>query len=152
MTRAGCGGLFETQQVAISQFSSELRPQSGEAGKIAQVVVENCSKEPRTVTVRFDSPNGDLTFEPAEPQRLHLLPGEVAAAEFRALPRNPAIFGGEVVYFFTSRVQTPREAQTLSGEVVGKDLIPTWLALVGLVLLLACTCLSLLAAMYAGLQ
>ncbi len=143
---------FENQPAAVPQFSSELRPQPAWAGEVAQVVVQNCSSEPRAYTVRFDSPEGDLTFEPAEPQKLYLLPGEVAAAEFRAMPRNRSILGGEVVYFFTSRVQTPREAQTLSGRVVSKGLVPAWLALAGLILLLACACLSILAASYAGLQ
>jgi hypothetical protein len=134
-------------------LNSELRPQPAEVGQPVQVVAENCSDRPRALTVRFESPNDDLTFEPAEPQRLHLLPGQVAAIEFRARPRKRAILGGEIVYFFTSRVQTPTEAQILSGEVVGRGLVPIWLALVGLLLLmlfLACACLSVLVASYAG--
>jgi hypothetical protein len=137
------------QGATTSEFKSELSPQPAEVGQPAQVVVENSSDRPRALTVRFESPNDDLTFEPAELQRLHLLSGQVAAVEFRARPRKRAILGGEIVYFFTSRVQTPREAKILSGEVVARGLIPYWLVLAGLVLIPTCACLSLLAVWFA---
>ncbi len=125
---------------ALSRFSIELRPQRVEAGVPAHVAVENQGNVEQVFSLSLRSPDDGLDFEPAPTQELRIPPGEVAMAEFSAKPRNRPLFGGEHVWPFTSRVQTAEgEVQNLTGEVVGKALIPSWVlpAVLGGVLLVA---------------
>ncbi len=135
--------------ITAFEFRCRLYPQPVEAGGVAAVTVENRTLEPRIFTVSHHSPNDVLAFEPGLPQTLRLPPGEVATAEFRAMPRKRRLFGGTVLYPFTSRVQSGDRVQTLSGQVVGQAMMPIGLAVAGLAVLLACACFSCLAIVYA---
>jgi len=138
VAEAGCTLTIAT----FTEFSSELRPQRVEAGEPARVTVENRGNIQQALTLTWQSPNDALTFEPGPTQELRVPPGEVAMAEFRASPRKRPFFGGEVTHPFTARVQSAdRETQNLSGEVVSRALVPSWVLPAVLVLILAVACI-----------
>ena len=113
--------------VVFTEFNSELRPQRIEAEEPARIMVENQGNIQQTFTLAWQSPDDELTFEPAPSQELRVPAGEVAMAEFQARPRQRPFFGGEKTYPFTTRVQSADKAiQNLRGEVVARSLIPTW--------------------------
>ena len=139
------GQLFEVECIltiaAFEEFSSELRPQRVEAGEPARVTVENRGNFQQAYTLTCQSPNDALAFEPGPSQELRVPAGELAMAEFSAKPRSQPIFGGEVSFPFTARVQSADMAvQNHSGEVVSRALIPSWLIPVVLVVILAIAC------------
>jgi hypothetical protein len=139
------GQVFEVECIltvaAFSEFSSELRPQRVQAGEPARVTVENRGNIQQAYTLTCQSPNDALSFEPGPSQELRVPPGEVAMAEFRASPRNRPLFGGEVSFPFTARVQSADMAvRNHNGEVVSRALIPGWVIPVVLVLLLVTAC------------
>ena len=139
VAEAGCTLTIAT----FTEFSSELRPQRVEAGEPARVTVENRGNIQQAFTLTWQSPNDELTFDPVPTQELRVPPGEVAMAEFRASPRKRPFFGGEVTHPFTARVQSAdRETQNLSGEVVSRALLPSWVLPAALVLILAIACIS----------
>ncbi len=128
---------------SFSRFSSELRPQRIEAGEPARVAVENQGNLDQAFTLTWQSPDGSLDFEPVATQKLHIPPGEVAMAQFSAKPRSRPLFGKGSISPFTTHVQAAGGGtQNVSGEVVGKPLIPSWLVVAVLVGLVACVCLS----------
>jgi hypothetical protein len=136
---------------SFSQFNSELRPQRIEAGEPARVVVENQGNIQQAFTVAWQSPDQGLEFDPALTQELRIAPGEVAMAEFRAKPRSRPLMGRERVWPFTARVQAAGGGvRNLSGEVVGKALIPGWVLPAVLVLILAIACVAILLAVLGG--
>jgi hypothetical protein len=137
----------------FSQFSSELRPQRIEAGEPARVMVENQGNIQQAFTLTWRSPDDGLDFEPAPTQELRIPPGEVAMAEFRAKPRSRPLFGRERVWPFTTRVQAAEgETRNLSGEVVGKALIPSWVLPAVLVAILAIAAIAVLVTVLGGAQ
>lgn len=122
----------------FSQFRSELRPERIETGEPARLTVENQGNIQQAFTLTWQSPDDGLSFEPAPTQELRVPPGEVAMAEFRAKPRSRPLFGGERIWPFTARVQAADgERQNLTGEVVGRALIPPWVLPAVLVVILA---------------
>jgi len=143
------GQVFEVECsltiAAFAEFNSELRPQRIEAGEPARVTVENRGNFQQAYTLTCQSPDDALSFEPGPSQELRVAPGEVSIAEFRASPRNLPLFGGQVSFPFTARVQSAdMEVRNHNGEVVGRALIPSWLIPVVLVLILVTVCLAAL--------
>jgi hypothetical protein len=139
VAEAGCILTIAT----FSEFSSELRPQRIEAGEPGRVAVENRGNTQQAFTLTWQSPNDELTFDPGQTQKLRVPPGEVAMAEFRASPRKRSFFGGEMTRPFTARVQSAdRETQNLSGEVVSRALVPSWVLPAVLAVILAIACIS----------
>ena len=135
----------------FAQFSSELRPQRIEAGAPARVVVENQGNIQQAFTLTWQSPDEGLEFEPAPAQDLRIAPGEVAMAEFRAQPRARPLVGRERVWPFTARVQAAAgETRNLTGEVVGKALIPSSMLMAVLVAILVLAAIALLVAVLGG--
>ena len=139
------GQVFEVEcslTVAVfGEFSSELRPQRVESGEPARVTVENRGNIQQAYTLTCQSPNDALSFEPGPSQDVRVAPGEVSIAEFRASLRNRPLFGGEVSFPFTARVQAADMAvQNHNGEVVSRALIPSWVIPVVLVLGLVAAC------------
>jgi hypothetical protein len=129
----------------FAEFRSELRPQRIEAGEPARVMVENQGNVQQAFTLTWQSPDEGLAFEPAPTQELRVAPGELAMAEFRAKPRSRPLLGGDKVWPFTARVQSAQgERRNLSGEVVGKALIPSWVLPAVLVAILALACIAIL--------
>jgi uncharacterized membrane protein len=104
------GQVFEVECIltiaAFAEFSSELHPQQIEPGDPARVTVENRGNFQQAYTLTFQSPQNALAVEPGPNQEMHVPPGEVAVAEFRASPRNRPLFGGDVTFPFTARVQS----------------------------------------------
>jgi len=126
----------------FGEFRSELRPQQVAPGEPAQVMVENRGNIQQAFTLTWQSPDDALIFEPAPAQELRVPPGELVMAEFRAKPRKRPLFGAAVTLPFTTRVQSAdRETQNLSGEVVGKALVPSWVLPAVLVAIMALACL-----------
>ena len=126
----------------MSEFRSELRPQQVEAGEPARVMVENRGNIQQAFSLTWQSPDDGLIFEPAPAQELRVAPGELAMAEFSAKPRKRPLFGGAVTFPFTTRVQSAeRETQNLSGEVVSKALVPSWVLPAVLIAVMALACL-----------
>jgi hypothetical protein len=135
----------------LSQFRSELRPERIEAGEPARVTVENQGNIQQAFTLTWQSPDDGLSFEPAPTQELRVPPGEVALAEFRAKPRSRPLFGGERIWPFTARVQAADgERQNLTGEVVGRALIPSWVLPAVVVLILAIASIWILLTVLGG--
>jgi hypothetical protein len=149
------GQVFEVACILtiapFSEFSSELRPERVEAGEPARVTVENRGNIPQAYTLVWQSPNSALAFEPGPTQELHVPPGELAMAEFSAKPRNRPLFGGEVSFPFTARVQSAdAQVQNLSGEVVSRALIPAWLLAAVLIGIIAIACLTMALILWDG--
>jgi uncharacterized membrane protein len=135
----------------FSQFSGELRPQRIEAGEPARVVVENQGNIQQAFTLTWQSPDDGLDFEPAPTQELHVPPGEMAMAEFRAKPRSRPLFGRERVWPFTTRVQAAGGGtRNLNGEVVGKALIPSSVLTAVLVAILVIAAIVVLVVVLGG--
>jgi hypothetical protein len=93
----------------------------------------------------------ELDFKPPQMQ-LKVSEGKEAFAEFRAVPRSRALFGGEKTHAFTTEVglevqggAPAGEPQVHNGEVVSRALIPVWL-----IPLLLMLCLCLIAALGLG--
>jgi serine/threonine protein kinase len=128
---------------AYSQFSSDLRPQKIRAGKTAQVTVQNQGNTRQTFTLTWQDRADELAFKPPQAQ-LTVPEGQVAAAEFRAVPRQRRWIGGPKTHPFSTHVSSPEgETQTRNGEVLSKGLIPAWFPPV---LLFLCVALAALAA------
>jgi hypothetical protein len=139
------GQVFEVECsltiAAFADFRSELRPQRVGAGEPARVTVENRGNSQQAYTLTCQSPNDAVYFEPGPSQELRVPPGEVAMAEFSAKPRSSPLFGGEVSFPFTARVQSADMAvQNHNGEVVGRALLPSWVIPVVLVLIMVTAC------------
>jgi hypothetical protein len=149
------GQVFEVACIltvaAFAEFNSELRPERVEAGEPARVTVENQGNIQQAFTLTWRSPNDALAFEPAPTQALQVPPGEVAMAEFSAKPRSVPFFGGEVSFPFTTRVESAdKKVQNLSGEVVGRALIPSWLLPAVLIAIMAIACLAVVLLLWGG--
>jgi hypothetical protein len=105
-------------------------------------MVENRGNIQQAFSLTWQSPDDGLIFEPAPAQELRVAPGELAMAEFSAKPRKRPLFGGAVTFPFTTRVQSAeRETQNLSGEVVSKALVPSWVLPAVLIAVMALACL-----------
>jgi hypothetical protein len=112
---------------AATRFGAELHPPRVEAGQPARLAVENKGNVQQAFTLSWHSPGDELAFEPEGAQELPVAPGEVGMAEFRASPRRRPFFGGAFSLPFTARVQAPdRQVQNVTGEVVSRALVPSW--------------------------
>jgi hypothetical protein len=132
-------------------FSSELRPQQIESGQPARVVVENQGNVPQAFTLTWQSPDDSLEFAPAPSQEFQVPPGEMTMAEFSAKPRSRPLFGRERTWPFTTRVRAAGgDTRNLSGEVIGKPLIPSSVLAGLLVVVLIVTAIVVLIAVLGG--
>jgi len=135
----------------LTQFACELRPQRIEAGEPGRVMVENQGNIQQAFTLTWQSPDDSLEFEPGQSQELVIPSGELAMAEFRAKPRSRPLFGRERVWPFTTRAQAASgETRNLSGEVVGKALIPPSVLTAVLVAILAIVAIVVLISVLGG--
>lgn len=129
----------------FGQFQSELRPQRVQAGQPARVIVENLGNTQQAYTIAWQSLNDELAFEPAQIQELRVPAGQASMLEFRAVPRSRPLFGGERSYAYTARVQSAdAETQNLSGEVLSRGSVPSWILPVAIILIMAAACLAAL--------
>jgi hypothetical protein len=135
----------------LTRFDTELRPQRVEAGQPARIVVENQGNVQQAFTVDLQSPGGEVIFQPEEAQPVRVPPAEVGLVEFVARPRSRPFLGGEVSLPFTARVQAPdHETRNLSGEVVTRGLLPTWVLPAVLVVILGIIATVVLVAVLGG--
>jgi hypothetical protein len=129
----------------FDQFQSELRPQRVEAGEPARLTVDNQGNTAQAYSVTWQSLQDELVFEPGQAQELSVPMGEATMLEFRASPRQRPFFGGERSYAYTARVQSlAGDAKNLSGEVVSRAMIPSWVLPVVLVAIMAFACVAAL--------
>ncbi len=122
---------------AFSEFSTQIRPERVQAGKPAQVRVENRGNTPQSFDVTWKDRANELVFQPPQSQ-LKVPEGQAAATEFRAEPRHRRWIGGTKSHAFSTQVSSPDgTSQTLDGELQSKAMIPTWLPPLILIPLLA---------------
>ena len=77
-------------------------------------------------------------FRPAELQ-MNLAPGETAAAEFRAIPRQRRLFGGSRIDVYSVKIAPDGgQPQSHTGQIVTTGLLPVWAAASILLLLVMC--------------
>jgi hypothetical protein len=136
----------------LTRFGGELQPQRIEAGQPARIVIENQGNVQQTFTVGLQSSGGEVIFEPEATPPVRVPPGEVGLVEFVARPRSRPFLGGEVSLPFTARVQAPeQQSRNLSGELVTRGLLPSWLLpAVGVALLALIATLVLVALLGGG--
>ena len=135
----------------FSEFSGELHPQQVEAGQAARVVVENQGNIQQAFTLTWQSPDDSLQFAPAPSQEFHVPPGEMIMAEFSAKPRRRPLFGKVRAWPFTTRVQAAGgDIRNLSGEVIGKPVIPSSVLVGLLVAVLIVAAIVVLVAVLGG--
>jgi len=102
---------------------------------------------PDSYTVSMRDQADELIFDSSTKQ-VRVPEGQTLGIEFSAVPRQFRLFGGEKHYPFQASVQASnKESISLSGELVGKGLVPTWV--IG-VLVVFCIVFSGIAAMLIG--
>lgn len=122
---------------AFTEFKATLDAAQPDQNLPARVVVQNLSNIPASFQVTWSSPEDALSFEPNEPQQINVPSGETAKVEYAAQPARRLWFGGEKSFPYSVNVQASNgENQTLDSTLVGKGLIPTWAAIVGMVVLI----------------
>lgn len=124
---------------AFTEIETQLYAPAPERNQPALVRLANLSNIPATVVVRWESPEGRLAFDPAEPQQINLeLDGSDELA-YTARPLKPYWVGGEKEHPFTVTVQAAgTEDQVFHPVLHQKALMPPWLAALGGILLLLC--------------
>ena len=129
---------------AFTEFSLELDPEWMYAGEAGRISVENEGNIQEAFALRWQSLNDELEFEPGPRQALTVPAGQSGEVQFQAWPRQRPLLGGAQGYPFTVHVQSSdQKTLSLRGEVLGRAVIPGWLAVVMLVLVLAFACAAL---------
>jgi hypothetical protein len=114
------------------------------AGETGTISVENEGNIQEAFALRWESLNDELEFEPGLRQTLTVPAGQSGEVEFQAWPRQRPLLGGAQGYPFTVRVQSSdQKTLSLRGEVLGRPVIPGWLAVVMMALILAFACAAL---------
>jgi uncharacterized membrane protein len=128
---------------AYTAFTASLDPLCTEAGDTAQLTIENGGNYQQVFQVMWRSLNDDLDFEASPGRKVPIAAGQSQTLELRATPRHRPLAGGRMSYPYTIRVRSvDDEVQDLRAEVMGKAWVPTWLALIVVLLVLALACLS----------
>ncbi len=123
------------------QFRARLEPERIQEGLPARISVGNLGNMPETFTVLYQSPDARVAFDPGQMQELRVNPGEAQATEVRPRSAHSHLVGGEYVYPYRVQVRaSEKETLNLSGEVLGRGLIPGWLLPIILLACLALTC------------
>jgi hypothetical protein len=124
-------------------FQAILDPIQVEAGEAALLTIENRGNYQQVFELMWRSLNDQLDFDVNPSHQVRLGAGKTETLDLRGLPRRRPLVGGEMNYPFTVRVRSADgEVQDLRGEVIGKAAVPTWLALIVVILVLALVCLS----------
>ncbi len=128
---------------AYSAFTAGLNPDRIESGRLSQVIISNQGNVQDLYTINLDSEADALEFDPPPPQTTRVAAGQSGEVEFTARPRRRPLFGGEIAYPFTARVQSSeKRVQDLEGEVYATALMPVWVLPVILVICLGSICLA----------
>jgi heat shock protein HslJ len=125
---------------AFIEFKSSLETAQPDKNLPARLLVQNSSNMPVSFKVAWSSPEDSLTFEPLEPQQINVPSGETASVDYSARPARRAWFGGEKSLPYAVEVQaSDGQTQKLPSALDTKGLVPTWAAVIGiLVVLLIC--------------
>ncbi|MFM8322211.1 MAG: META domain-containing protein [Chloroflexota bacterium] len=131
---------------AFTEIQSQLFAPVPERSQPAHVRLANQSNVPATVSVRWESPEETLAFEPAEPQQVNLGLDESTEVPYTARPLRRYWVGSQKDHPYLVTIQAGGMAdQALRGAVRQKALMPPWLAVFGGVLLALCCLLAGLA-------
>lgn len=127
----------------FDQFQAELRPQRVETGEPVRLTLDNQGNTAQVYNVTWQSLQDELVFEPGQAQQVSVPVGEAAMLEFRAAPRQRPFLGGERSYAYSARVQSSAgDIRNLSGEVISRALIPSWVLPVVLMAIMAFACVA----------
>ncbi len=111
---------------AYAEFQSRLNPQKIRARENARVTVENLGNVPEVYNLTWQDRGDELVFSPPSAQ-LRVAEGQSAVAEFSAEPREKRWIGGEKSHSVTAQVNTTAgAAQTHTGELISRGVIPSW--------------------------
>lgn len=130
---------------AFSQFQTQLQPQRIRAGKNARLTIQNLGNTPEVFQVGLRDRGDELGFTPPQ-QKIQVPEGQTETAEFSAQARKRRWLGREKSHPFTVQIAPSKgQAQTHSGEIVSRGLIPLW---VPPVLIFLCVLLASAAGLY----
>jgi uncharacterized repeat protein (TIGR01451 family) len=138
-------GRVQLTVTAFSEFYSEMQPRQVRSGQVGQVMLQNRGNLPETYTLLWEDHFQNLVFEPPQ-VKVTIPPGKSAVVEYRPGLLHPRWFGGETTHPYKTHVNTQAgQLQSLSGEYIGKALVPPWapLGFAALCVVLACFMLVL---------
>ena len=125
------------------QFSSTLHPQRLRPGKNGEVKVSNLGNTDQVYSLEWSDRGDELNFQPPKAE-LAAARGEEAGASFSAAPHKRRWVGNENLHPFSAKITPPAGmAQSHSGEMISRALIPPWVLPL---LLFACIALAAAAA------
>ena len=121
----------------FSHFSTEMHPQRLRAGKVGRVTVRNMGNIQETFQITYKDRADELTFQPPVIP-LRVPEGQTAEVDFRSLPRQRKLVGGETSHSFTALIAGAQgEPQIQTGELISRALIPGWvIPLLGMLVVL----------------
>ncbi|MDX1436216.1 MAG: META domain-containing protein [Anaerolineales bacterium] len=132
---------------AAANFTAELNPKTVEAGKNAEIAIENPGSRPGKFKVNWQSPEDALAFElwqrvgeegayqEGQVQVLTIEPGGQASVFFRAGLRDRPFLGGSKTVPYQVLVESSiGDTVTRDGEVKDRAVVPLWVIPVLLVL------------------
>jgi len=142
---------------AFSKFSASLQPETIQAGRSGQLIINNEGNTVDTYSLSFASSDNSLIFEKGVPvsksvsqtgtqrveigyveiprgEKFQVKPGERGIYGFRSRLRSRPIVGNEKSYPFSVKVlSSENKSVELPGEVNEKGLIPTWMVSAGVI-------------------
>jgi phosphate transport system substrate-binding protein len=107
----------------FTQYQGELKPRKIQGGKVGRLAVANQGNMTRSFRLTWQDLAHELAFEP-EQAELHVEAGQVAEIEFQAARRNRRLLGASEDRFEVKISSKDGQVQRVTGEVVGKGLIP----------------------------
>lgn len=126
---------------AFTQFSSELQSKQIKAGDTGQLVLRNMGNIPETFTLSWEDRLGELTFDPRVANAT-VPPGETVKIPYQVNPASTMWFGGEKINSYKVNISSQSaQAQSHTGTVFSKALIPPWALILLIFLCLISSCL-----------
>ncbi len=134
----------------FTQFSSSMHPQRLRPGKPGEIKVNNLGNTDQVYALALSDRGDELNFQPPTAE-LAAAGGAEARAAFSAAPHKRRWIGTENVHPFSVTITPPEgTAQTHSGEMISRALIPPWV--LPLLLILCISVAAALAFAYSKLQ
>ncbi len=129
---------------AFTQFSSELQPKQLKSGDTGNLVLRNMGNIPENFTLSWEDRLGELAFDPKR-ANVTIPPGETVQIPFNISRAQPVWFGGEKVSSFKVNISSQSaQAQSHTGSILSKALIPPWAVIFLLTLCLISGCLLII--------
>ncbi len=126
--------------IAFSQFTSDLQPKQIRPGETGHLLLSNLGNIPETFSLSWEDRVGELVFDPQK-ANITVPSGETIEIPYQVKRVHPLWLGGEKINSFYVHISAPSAAaQSHTGAVFSKALIPPWalLTLIFLCLLLSC--------------